>query len=129
MTHKLPGGTGSRSTSHSAARPQGGDLVPMRDPYLVLMAALVAEARANGDPPGPAAEPGAGQAGPAGRLLRLLGRLMRLAGGRGRTPLAAMLSAPLGETPPATYMGITEAGDPTPGAARRADETQRSRAA
>ncbi|MER2635402.1 MAG: hypothetical protein ABTQ30_16270, partial [Rhizobiaceae bacterium] len=59
---------------------------------------------------------------------RLLG-LLAVAAGRRTPSLAALLSAPLGETPPATYMGITEAGDPTPGATRATDETQHSRAA
>ncbi len=125
MTHKLPGGHGARVVFDPVLRPQGGD-ARLRDPYLVLMAALVAEARANGDPPATAAE--RASAGRKGAGERLLG-LLAVAAGRRTPSLAALLSAPLGETPPATYMGITEAGDPTPGATRATDETQHSRAA
>lgn len=116
MTYDLPGGLGARLVFRPVDRPLGS-ASGVRDPYLVLMAALVAEARANGDPPA-LVERGDGR---TTVFVRILDR---------QAPLAAILSAPLGVTPPATYIGITEAGDPNrKGAVARAEITQRPRAA
>lgn len=130
MTHDLSGRQKASQTKPLPAGPRLGAACSLRDPYLVLMAALVAQARANGDPPPAAAarvaRPGIPVHGPG--VPRALARLAGLHGG---AALAAMLSAPLGETPPASYMGVTEAGDPNGSTPRAAphDSLRRPRAA